>query len=92
VNRYGGGHPAVYHVDLYRIESERELIELGLEEIEDDTSVLIVEWPEKLGPYRREDAVVIELEVLEDDSRQLRIKEPGNETGQGRHRPGTHSI
>jgi tRNA threonylcarbamoyladenosine biosynthesis protein TsaE len=76
VNRYGGGHPIVYHVDLYRIESERELIELGLEEIEDGASVLIIEWPEKLGPYRRDDAIVVELEVLENDSRQLRITEP----------------
>ena len=92
VNRYSGGHPTVFHVDLYRIESERELIELGLEEIEDSTAALIVEWPEKLGPYRRDDGIVVELEVLENDSRQLRIKEPDHETTQGNHSPGTHSI
>ncbi len=92
VNRYGGGHPTVFHVDLYRIESERELIELGLEEIEDSASVLIVEWPEKLGPYRREDAIVVELEVSDNDSRQIRIKEPDHETTQGSHRPGANSL
>ncbi len=92
VNRYSGGHPTVFHVDLYRIESERELIELGLEEIEDDASVLIVEWPEKLGTYRRDDAVVVELEVLDNDSRQMRIKEPDHETTQGNHSPGSNSL
>jgi tRNA threonylcarbamoyladenosine biosynthesis protein TsaE len=38
----------VAHVDLYRIEDESELIELGLDEYLSD-GVLLVEWPERLG-------------------------------------------
>lgn len=37
--------PAVWHVDLYRIEHSDEMIELGLEAIGDE-GVLLVEWPE----------------------------------------------
>jgi tRNA threonylcarbamoyladenosine biosynthesis protein TsaE len=76
VNRYGEGRLPVYHIDLYRIETERELIELGLDDIEDERAVMIVEWPEKLGRYRREDAVTVRLEVTNEESRQIRIIEP----------------
>jgi tRNA threonylcarbamoyladenosine biosynthesis protein TsaE len=76
VNRYGEGALPVYHIDLYRIETERELIELGLEDIEDERATMIVEWPEKLGRYRRADAVTVRLEVLDEESREIHIEEP----------------
>ena len=38
----------VAHVDLYRIEDESELIELGLDEYLYD-GALLIEWPERLG-------------------------------------------
>jgi tRNA threonylcarbamoyladenosine biosynthesis protein TsaE len=39
--------PAVFHVDLYRIEEPSEIEELGLDSAVD--AVLIVEWPERAG-------------------------------------------
>jgi tRNA threonylcarbamoyladenosine biosynthesis protein TsaE len=75
VNRYGEGRLPVYHIDLYRIETERELIELGLDDIEDERATMIVEWPEKLGRYRREDAVIVRLEILDEESRRITIDE-----------------
>ncbi len=38
----------IAHVDLYRIEDESELIELGLDEYFYD-GALLIEWPERLG-------------------------------------------
>lgn len=38
----------VAHVDLYRIEDAAEARELGLEDMLDD-SLLLIEWPERLG-------------------------------------------
>lgn len=38
----------IAHVDLYRIEAEEELIELGLDEYLYD-GALLIEWPERLG-------------------------------------------
>jgi len=37
----------VWHVDLYRIEHEGELDELGLDEAREE-GVLLIEWPERL--------------------------------------------
>jgi len=83
VNRYTGLRRAVYHIDLYRIENERELVELGLdelEELEEAKPTTIVEWPEKLGRYRRSDAVVVRLETDHDESRTIRISSPLEQT------------
>jgi tRNA threonylcarbamoyladenosine biosynthesis protein TsaE len=38
----------IYHLDCYRIENEAELINLGLEELFDETAHFFVEWPEKI--------------------------------------------
>ena len=38
----------IAHVDLYRIEDEDELIELGLDDYLTD-GALLIEWPERLG-------------------------------------------
>lgn len=53
--------PPVWHVDLYRLEEEGELEELGLEAAED--GVLLVEWPSRAG--RWEHALQLELEIDE---------------------------
>ncbi len=61
VNPYRGIVP-VYHVDLYRIEDTRDLDELGLEEILGGDGVAVVEWAERLGPYRPERCVEVRIE------------------------------
>jgi tRNA threonylcarbamoyl adenosine modification protein YjeE len=48
------------HADLYRIGSDGELAELGLEELL-DTHVLLVEWPERLFGRQLPDRLLIEL-------------------------------
>jgi tRNA threonylcarbamoyladenosine biosynthesis protein TsaE len=48
VHEYAGAKVRLYHLDLYRLESERELMTLGLEEIADEPDALVlVEWGEK---------------------------------------------
>ena len=73
VNRYGGGSRVMYHIDLYRIEHERELDELGIEEMEAEGALLVVEWAEKLGRHRRDDACVVRFEVSGPYERQIHI-------------------
>ena len=60
VNRYPGRVP-VYHVDLYRVEKLEDMDELGLEEILGGDGVAVVEWAERLGPYRPERAVEVHV-------------------------------
>lgn len=46
VNQYTDGRLLLNHMDLYRINDEEELYELGLEDYFDNESVCIIEWPE----------------------------------------------
>src|SRR6201986_144846 len=48
VHEYTGKKVRLYHLDLYRLETERELLTLGLEELaEQPDALLLVEWGEK---------------------------------------------
>jgi ATPase, YjeE family len=44
IHEYG---PAVYHIDLYRLDEEREVETLGLEEIFEKRAVVLIEWGER---------------------------------------------
>ena len=74
VNIYAGRLP-VYHIDLYRIEKEPELRELGLEEILGTDGVAIVEWPDRLGPYRPKRAVTVRLTDMGGEKREITIED-----------------
>lgn len=65
----------VLHVDLYRIEDPEEAEELGLEDARAD-SLLIVEWPERLGERAWQDALWLSLEVAPDGARFLTARVP----------------
>jgi tRNA threonylcarbamoyladenosine biosynthesis protein TsaE len=72
VNPYEGRIP-VYHLDLYRIETPTDLQELGLEEILGGDGVALVEWGERLGPYRPRRCVEVQVEDEGNDRRRIRI-------------------
>lgn len=47
INEYEGQRVKVIHVDLYRIERQAELAELGVEEYFTDQCICLIEWAEK---------------------------------------------
>ena len=74
-HRYDGD-PPVEHLDFYRMECEREIAELGLEEAFDGEAIVIVEWWRKaafLLPQRRWE---IEIEGAGDAPRRITIVPP----------------
>ncbi len=54
INEYQGKVP-IFHVDLYRLETEKEIANLGLEEIIYETGITIIEWSEKLRSIEKPD-------------------------------------
>lgn len=65
----------VLHVDLYRIEAPDEAEELGLDDARAE-SLLLVEWPERLGDQAWADALWLTLDVTADGARALTAKVP----------------
>ena len=45
-----GPNNELWHIDLYRIENQNEIYNLGLEEAE-ERSIMLIEWPERLMDY-----------------------------------------
>lgn len=70
----GLGCPLV-HVDLYRLEERDDLTELGLEEWRAD-GVLLIEWPERLGPTLFADRLTLTLTPAGEGLRRLTAAVP----------------
>ncbi|CAN5132575.1 hypothetical protein BH10PSE13_BH10PSE13_07060 [soil metagenome] len=64
------------HVDLYRLESDVEVAELGLDEWLAD-GALVVEWPDRLGAALLHGALGLTIDVGEDGARVLTARVPG---------------
>jgi tRNA threonylcarbamoyladenosine biosynthesis protein TsaE len=77
VNTYQGRCP-IYHVDLFRVQGERDLQTIGIDEFLGEQGVTIVEWGERITFPLRSD-VVIELEDAGGDTRHLTIHKAGSE-------------
>lgn len=63
------------HVDLYRIDDPEEVLELGLDEARRD-SVLLIEWPERLGHYAFPDTLGLQIDFAGDNARRLTASVP----------------
>jgi tRNA threonylcarbamoyladenosine biosynthesis protein TsaE len=52
VHRYAGASTTVYHVDGYRLRQAAEAADLGLDDaLAEPDSVVLIEWPERLGAW-----------------------------------------
>jgi tRNA threonylcarbamoyladenosine biosynthesis protein TsaE len=76
VNIYSGICP-IYHVDLYRLQGERDLYSIGLDDFLGSDGVTVIEWSERLPEAEGfEHATIIEIEDAGDDQRILHIEAP----------------
>ena len=73
VHEYRSPRVNVYHIDLYRVDTQRELETLGLDDLIAENSVLLIEWGEKFPRFQRERDVEIVLERLGESERRIQI-------------------
>lgn len=65
--------PAVWHLDLYRLESSDDVFELGIED-GFDTAITLIEWPDKMGSYLPDGHLKIKLSLGNDEgARNIKI-------------------
>ncbi len=67
VHRYDAEKSPVYHIDLYRLENEAQLENIGWNDILVERALVIVEWPERAGNLMPDGHLHIDLEYLADD-------------------------
>lgn len=61
----------VHHLDLWRLDGPAAVLELGWDEARD--GVVVVEWPDRLGPLRPDDALAVALRPGPGDLRTAEI-------------------
>ncbi len=74
VHEYQGSRVKLYHLDLYRLETERELATLGLEEMAaEPDAVVLIEWGDKFPSVQERADAEVAMEHLEGDERSLHV-------------------
>jgi tRNA threonylcarbamoyladenosine biosynthesis protein TsaE len=64
---------SIWHFDFYRFSDPREWEDAGFRDIFASPGLKISEWPDKAAPHLPQADVVIALDVLDDESRQVQI-------------------
>jgi len=75
VHEYRGGRLPLYHLDLYRLKTESDGIDIGLEEFLPSDGVTVIEWPDRLASILPAETLHWELEVASLTERVIRRKE-----------------
>jgi tRNA threonylcarbamoyladenosine biosynthesis protein TsaE len=76
VNEYSGGRLRLFHLDLYRLETHRQIVSAGLEEFLQPDGLAVIEWAERMsdlapGAGRLEKHVQVKIEILGETERRI---------------------
>jgi len=77
LNVYGSGRVPLYHFDWYRLESEEELYELGMDEYLGGDGIALVEWPGRCPEAVPEDCLLIRIEAESENVRRIQASPVG---------------
>jgi len=73
VHEYRSPQVTVYHIDLYRVDTPRQLETVGLDDLAGERSLLLIEWGDKFERFRRQCDVEIFLEHAGENDRRIVI-------------------
>jgi len=73
IHEYHGPTVNLYHIDLYRVDTLRQLETLGIDDLIADNSVLLIEWGEKFPRFVKERDVEIALERVGENERRVQV-------------------
>jgi len=71
IHEYRGPEVTLYHIDLYRIDTQRELDTLALDDLMDAKHILLIEWGEKFERFKQERFAEIAIEHRGGDDRRV---------------------
>jgi tRNA threonylcarbamoyladenosine biosynthesis protein TsaE len=73
IHEYRGPAVTLYHIDLYRIDTQRELDTLALDDLMTPKSILLIEWGEKFTRFAKERDAEIAIEHKENEGREVTV-------------------
>lgn len=64
-----------YHIDCYRIKNEKDILELGFEDIiKDARNVVAIEWPERIKKVLPKNTITIDFKFISKNKREIKVK------------------
>ena len=72
ISEYEGRLP-LYHMDVYRLDSAEDFINLGTEDLLYGKGISIIEWSEKVRSELPKSTITVSLEIQQDGSRTITI-------------------
>jgi|TARA_B110000046_G_scaffold107633_2_gene114979 tRNA threonylcarbamoyladenosine biosynthesis protein TsaE len=75
VNEYKVADGIVYHFDFYRLKNQYEAMDMGIEDYFYSGAWNLIEWPEKIIDLLPENVTIIELSMLDNNTRVLKVSE-----------------
>jgi tRNA threonylcarbamoyladenosine biosynthesis protein TsaE len=73
IHEYRGPDTTLYHIDLYRVDTQRELDTLAVDDLMSEDSVLLIEWGEKFARFEKEQDMEIAIARLSDNQRKITL-------------------
>lgn len=73
IHEYRGPNANLFHVDLYRIDTPRELETLALDDLRSEDSILLIEWGEKFPQLVRDRDFEIAIDRIAENERRIRV-------------------
>ena len=73
IHEYRGPAATLYHIDLYRVDTPRQLETLGLDDLIAENGILLIEWGEKFKRFERDKDVEIVLDRLDENERKITV-------------------
>ena len=70
VQTYDTSKGMIWHFDLYRLKTSEEVVELGWDEAR-GSGIVLVEWPERLGPLKPRDRLEIKISIANGETREI---------------------
>ncbi len=73
INEYSYPNGKIYHIDLYRLQHEDEVLRAGIEDCLYSGAICFIEWPDRMVRLFPPGTVHVFLEVIDTNNRRLRI-------------------
>lgn len=68
-----GGSRTLVHLDAYRLENDRQIDSLMLDDFLTSPFCLAVEWPEKIAAWLPHDTLHLKLSILDEDQHHVQL-------------------
>jgi tRNA threonylcarbamoyladenosine biosynthesis protein TsaE len=65
----------LYHIDAYRLSGNEDFLNMGGEDIVFGGGISLIEWGERIPDFIPSDAIMINIEIIAENDRQITVRE-----------------